>query len=153
MGLKGIDHIVLHVSDIEKSLTFYRRLGFQVLWEEEWRRYERNYPGLRVGPNQTIHLLARETTRPLLQAAHPDPGTADICIVWDGPITEIADLLEKNNITPELGPVGRRGGHGMGTSYYFRDPDGNLIEFITYRTATPTPPSSNGSTKTEKIGL
>ena len=36
----------------------------------------------------------------------------------------------------EEGPVERRGGRGggrdLGTSVYTRDPDGNLLEFITY---------------------
>jgi catechol 2,3-dioxygenase-like lactoylglutathione lyase family enzyme len=32
----------------------------------------------------------------------------------------------------ELGTVRRRGAHGEGTSVYFRDPDGSLLEFISY---------------------
>ena len=32
----------------------------------------------------------------------------------------------------ELGPVERHGARGAGTSVYFRDPDGSLLEFISY---------------------
>lgn len=32
----------------------------------------------------------------------------------------------------ELGPVERVGGRGTGTSVYFRDPDGSLLELISY---------------------
>ena len=34
--------------------------------------------------------------------------------------------------TPELGPVPRQGAAGVGTSVYFRDPDGALLELISY---------------------
>ena len=33
----------------------------------------------------------------------------------------------------EEGPTTRHGGRGRGTSVYFRDPDGSLLEFISYR--------------------
>jgi len=32
----------------------------------------------------------------------------------------------------ELGPVSRSGTRGLGTSLYFRDPDGSLLELISY---------------------
>jgi catechol 2,3-dioxygenase-like lactoylglutathione lyase family enzyme len=32
----------------------------------------------------------------------------------------------------EEGPVARQGAQGDGTSVYFRDPDGSLLEFISY---------------------
>jgi catechol 2,3-dioxygenase-like lactoylglutathione lyase family enzyme len=32
----------------------------------------------------------------------------------------------------ELGPVLRAGAQGVGKSVYFRDPDGSLLEFISY---------------------
>ena len=131
MSIRGIDHIVLHVRDIEATLTFYRRLGLEVLWEEEWRRYESHYPVLRVNETQTIHLLTQERSA-TISPANPKPGGAHLCLWWDGPASEIAALLKQLNLTPEIGPAGRRGGQGQGTSYYFRDPDHNLIELLTY---------------------
>jgi catechol 2,3-dioxygenase-like lactoylglutathione lyase family enzyme len=32
----------------------------------------------------------------------------------------------------ELGPVRRQGARGEGASLYFRDPDGSLLELISY---------------------
>jgi catechol 2,3-dioxygenase-like lactoylglutathione lyase family enzyme len=33
----------------------------------------------------------------------------------------------------ETGPLLRQGARGQGTSVYFRDPDGSLLELISYR--------------------
>ena len=51
------------------------------------------------------------------------------------PIVEIASHLRRNSIEIEEGPVPRLGGPGKGISVYFRDPDGNLLEFISYADA------------------
>jgi catechol 2,3-dioxygenase-like lactoylglutathione lyase family enzyme len=37
-----------------------------------------------------------------------------------------------NGVEPEQGPVPRNGAGGPGFSVYFRDPDGSLLEFISY---------------------
>ena len=66
-------------------------------------------------------------------AARPaQPGGADLCLVWDGPIEEAAAHLRGHGVEIEEGPVTRYGGRGRGTSVYFRDPDGSLLEFISY---------------------
>ena len=40
--------------------------------------------------------------------------------------------LAAHGVAVELGPVERFGARGHGTSVYFRDPDGSLLEFIAY---------------------
>ena len=62
------------------------------------------------------------------------PGNSDLCFEWHGPIGEAQAHLQKFGTTIELGPVARRGARGTGTSIYFRDPDGSLLEFISYAT-------------------
>jgi hypothetical protein len=42
--------------------------------------------------------------------------------------------LERCAVKIELGPLERFGAKGPGTSVYFRDPDGSLLEFISMRT-------------------
>ena len=48
------------------------------------------------------------------------------------PIEDAVTHLERVGVDVELGPVGRFGAQGAGTSVYFRDPDGSLLEFISY---------------------
>jgi catechol 2,3-dioxygenase-like lactoylglutathione lyase family enzyme len=76
-------------------------------------------PGVDVGGN-----VAREPVR---------PGNSDLCFVWDGPIEEAAARLERLGVEVETGPIARFGAGGWGTSVYFRDPDGSLLEFISYQ--------------------
>jgi catechol 2,3-dioxygenase-like lactoylglutathione lyase family enzyme len=52
--------------------------------------------------------------------------------VWPGTTEDALAHLRRNNVEVEDGPVARSGGRGRGTSIYFRDPDGSLLELITY---------------------
>jgi len=60
------------------------------------------------------------------------PGGSDLCFEWPGSIREAQVHLEACGLPIELGPVPRFGARGRGTSIYFRDPDGSLLEFISY---------------------
>ena len=60
------------------------------------------------------------------------PGNSDLCFEWPGPIDEAREHLERTGVEVEMGPVERSGARGTGTSVYFRDPDGSLLEFISY---------------------
>jgi catechol 2,3-dioxygenase-like lactoylglutathione lyase family enzyme len=60
------------------------------------------------------------------------PGNSDLCFEWSGPIAEAVAHLQRQKVPVELGPVPRAGAKGDGTSVYFRDPDGSLLEFISY---------------------
>jgi catechol 2,3-dioxygenase-like lactoylglutathione lyase family enzyme len=66
-----------------------------------------------------------------------EPGNSDLCFAWPGPIADAKAHLQRLGVEVELGPVSRRGAHGPGTSLYFRNPDGSLLELISY--ADPAP--------------
>ncbi len=130
--IAAIDHVVLVVKNIRTALDFYHDvLGCEVLGEEEWKRGERPFPSLKVGAANMLNIHLADYPH---GARNPQPGSDDLCFVWDGPIeTAVARLMEKN-VAIEVGPVKRRGARGvMGTSVYFRDPDGNLLELMSYR--------------------
>jgi catechol 2,3-dioxygenase-like lactoylglutathione lyase family enzyme len=60
------------------------------------------------------------------------PGNSDLCFVWPGAIDEAVEHLGRHGVEVETGPVERLGAQGHGTSVYFRDPDGSLLELISY---------------------
>jgi catechol 2,3-dioxygenase-like lactoylglutathione lyase family enzyme len=60
------------------------------------------------------------------------PGNSDLCFVWDGPIEHAREHLDRHRVEVEEGPVARHGAKGQGASLYFRDPDGSLLELISY---------------------
>jgi catechol 2,3-dioxygenase-like lactoylglutathione lyase family enzyme len=47
--------------------------------------------------------------------------------------SDAAAHLDRCGVNVELGPVERHGALGGGMSVYFRDPDGSLLEFISYQ--------------------
>jgi catechol 2,3-dioxygenase-like lactoylglutathione lyase family enzyme len=63
------------------------------------------------------------------------PGNSDLCFEWPGPVEEARAHLERLGVAVELGPIARHAAKGAGTSVYFRDPDGSLLEFISYTSA------------------
>lgn len=121
-----LDHVVIAVSDWQRSNDFYRRvLGAELVEISRGRwAYRLGDQQLNVhGPGSEAIPVAGEPVR---------PGNSDLCFVWDGPIAAAVAHLERNGVAVELGPIPRTGGQGDGTSVYFRDPDGSLLEFISY---------------------
>src|SRR5205085_2111580 len=104
VSIKGIDHWVMVVADLERTLDFYRRLGFAIAHEKRPDRPD--MPTIRIGATQKINVHARDwPERPgYLGARRPSVGGADFCLEWEGTVDEILGLLERNGITPEAGP-------------------------------------------------
>ena len=121
-----LDHVVLRVSDMDRSCAFYAAVvGAEVL-ELNYGRH-----GLRIGDRQlNVH---GPGSQPEPVAAKPaQPGGFDACFVWPGPIDGAVDHLAEPGVQIELGPVPRTGALGPGTSVYFRDPDGSVLELMSY---------------------
>ena len=60
------------------------------------------------------------------------PGNSDFCFEWMGPIDAAIAHLKTHGVAIVSGPLRRFGAKGEGTSVYFRDPDGSLMEFMSY---------------------
>ena len=122
-----LDHLVIAVSDWERSNAFYRDvLGVEVVALEHGRYAYVLEGGQRLnvhGPGSTPQPRALDPVR---------PGNSDLCFVWDGDADGAAAHLRAHGVELELGPVARTGARGPGTSVYFRDPDGTLLELIAY---------------------
>ena len=61
MRVTGIDHVVFNVSDVEKSVAWWRDLiGLEPVRLDEWRRGEVPFVSVRISPGTIIDLFARE---------------------------------------------------------------------------------------------
>jgi catechol 2,3-dioxygenase-like lactoylglutathione lyase family enzyme len=126
-----LDHCVIHVSDWERSNAFYRDvLGAEVIPRGTGFAYRFGVIQLNChGPGMDARPVARVPV---------EAGNSDLCFEWPGPIAEAVEHLGRCGVAVELGPVGRHGARDAGTSVYFRDPDGSLLEFISYSSAGST---------------
>jgi catechol 2,3-dioxygenase-like lactoylglutathione lyase family enzyme len=124
-GVPKLDHCVIHVSDWERANAFYRDvIGAELVRRGAGWAYRLGDQQLNVhGPGVDATPVARDPVR---------PGNSDLCFAWDGAIEAAIAHLERHGVPVELGPVPRHGARGPGTSVYFRDPDGSLMEFIAY---------------------
>lgn len=121
MTVLRLDHLVLTVRDLERSVAFYTRvLGMTAVTFGAGRR------ALAFGDQKiNLHEAGREFEP---KAERPTPGAADLCFVASGGITAIVEHLRGERVNILEGPVERTGATGRLLSVYFRDPDGNLIE-------------------------
>jgi lactoylglutathione lyase len=123
--LGRIDHVVVWVRDVEKSMDFYQKLGF-VIDEKSLARYRAGnspFVGARVGPNSAIDLRPDPNWSPV---EREKGNMQHVNVTVDG-ITDIQVLIDdlaergiKHDIGPEV-----QGGSWRIDIY---DPDNNRIE-------------------------
>jgi catechol 2,3-dioxygenase-like lactoylglutathione lyase family enzyme len=124
-----IDHIVLTVTDIEVSTTWYENtLGF----EREFFRGPEGQPRHALKFGQLKINLQDAATETPTKARVPTIGSGDFCLVAAIPLDEFIEHLHQIQVPIDVGPVPRRGALGPIRSVYLRDPDGNLVEVAEY---------------------
>ena len=138
MPIASFDHAVIPTSQPEEMIAFYKRLGFAVVHEEEWRQGKARMFAFAFGDSKINVHPPEVWSNPQFDLRGPKavPGCGDFCFVWDGTIDEVTSMLKSAGAEIIVGPVAREGGRGLGThtgtSVYTRDPDLNLLEFMVY---------------------
>ena len=114
--------------DTDAMVTFYRALGFDV--DEQ-----KAVVAVRAGTNMINFHRPELWPQPAftLRAPAAVPPCGDLCFVWEGDAASLQSRLDRAGAVVEEGPVPRVGARRAdATSVYVRDPDGNLLEFLTY---------------------
>jgi catechol 2,3-dioxygenase-like lactoylglutathione lyase family enzyme len=125
--LIGLDHFAINVRDLQTSADWYNRiLGFQILhkWATTWM----------VGrDNIKVGLFLRPDAKPLTDI--------DSQLI----IQHVAFLVDGDKFSAALNEIKNKGvtivegpeDTGIAYSFFFKDPDGNLLEITTYHPAGP----------------
>ena len=122
MRVLELDHVVFRVSDMERSVQWYRDLlGLEVVRLEEWRRGEAPFVSVRVTADTIIDL----------QLGTVDGTNVDhVALVVDD--VDLAELAASGRFGDVAPPRKLFGARGVGMGIYVRDPDGHGIELRTY---------------------
>ena len=121
MQISHLDHLVLTVRDIPRSLDFYSRvLGMQPVVFGQGRH------ALSFGQQKINLHQAGDEFEP--KATHPLPGSADVCFIVNDRLDVVIEQLHAQGVKILEGPVMRTGARGPIRSIYLLDPDLNLIE-------------------------
>lgn len=120
----GLDHLVLVVADIERSLAWYRdELGLEPIRVDEWRRGEVLFPSLRIDATTLIDLLPGERAGENVNHLALVVEAEDLQAVIDSGRFELAGPDHPSDLF---------GAQGQGLGIYVKDPDGNTVELRTY---------------------
>ena len=125
LHVREMDHIVLVVADVERSLRWYVDVvGMAPVRVDEWRAGQVPFPSARVSDGTIIDIIPGR--RP-----GGDNNVDHFCVVVE---PDDLDVIATSGAFDVIeGPVTRYGARGDGTSVYVRDPDGNTVEFRHYQ--------------------
>ena len=127
MKLEKIDHLVITVKDLNKTIDFYTNILGMKLEEfysslnNDQIRYAVSFGSQKIN----IH-KEKKPFKP--NALNPCSGSMDICFISKNKINDWVYYLEKKGINIEIGPKKKTGALGPILSIYIRDPEFNLIE-------------------------
>lgn len=123
--ITGLDHLVLTVADLDRSVAFYRDvLGMtpvQFTPSDGTVRWALSFGAQKINLHAAGSPFAPH-------AAAPQPGSADLCFLSETPVADWQAHLAARGVAVIDGPVARTGAQGPILSIYLRDPDCNLIE-------------------------
>lgn len=122
--LERLDHVALTVTDVDRSIAWYRDvLGLEHVHEEEWGRQ----PAFLTSGSTGLALFPAKGSGP------PPKGHPDGLAMW-----HVAFRADRRNFDAAREELDTRSirynfsDHGLAHSIYFHDPDGHLVEITTY---------------------
>jgi catechol 2,3-dioxygenase-like lactoylglutathione lyase family enzyme len=125
MRVRSLDHFVLRVCDLDRSLAFYRDLlGLRLEGLEEFREGTKPFVSVRVG-DSLLDLVPDPTYDPSHASAG---GFVHFCVTLDDFMDSVAALRAKGVRFLHDDPMPRGGARGVGRSIYAEDPDGYVVE-------------------------
>ena len=133
--ISELDHIVLNVGDVERSLQFYTDvMGLKAERLDEFRTGKAGFPSVRINADTIIDLFPVQGQQNRQSNGVKTAGNLNhFCmVIGKEDFAGIVDYLKENRIIIREGPVSRWGARGKATSIYFLDPDGNEIEIRCY---------------------
>ena len=132
LTVRRFDHLVLTCRNVKATIRFYTEvLGMREVTFGAGRK------ALAFGQQKlNLHALGQTAAGAdgsvAAIAAHPTPGSADVCLIVAEPVDAVLAHLAACGVPVEEGPVMRTGALGPIQSVYVRDPDGNLVELSRY---------------------
>jgi len=127
---KALDHVGLKVTDMDKTLHFYQRLGLTLL-----RTSGPDADGLRSAVIQVGSQELNVVSHPeFVSSGKEDPvGMDHFCLIVDAAsIDDVIADLRQAGVDVVRGPVERRDG----TALFVQDPDGVRVELQLKKLAT-----------------
>ena len=122
MKVRGVDHYVLTVPDVEDVIAWYRdelRLVPERL--DEWRRGEVLFASLRITDTTLIDVF---------QGDRSGTNVDHVALVVDD--VDLDELAASGRFEVDMGPADLWGAQGTGRGLYIKDPAGNRVELRTY---------------------
>ena len=128
--ISSIDHIVMTVADISKTIDFYCSVLGTTMVEFVPPTDGAARKSLHFG-KQKINL--HDAASPYVpHAKAPQAGSVDLCFISTQSLDDWQAHLANHDVSVEDGPARKTGANGALISLYIRDPDGNLIEISNY---------------------
>lgn len=117
----SLDHLVLTVQSIPRSIAFYERVLGMEAKEFKPGRYALHFGRQKINLHEVGHVVDPNVR-------HAAPGSADVCFLTRMPLAEVIGHLQREQVAIVQGPVRATGAQATLQSLYFYDPDENLIE-------------------------
>jgi len=130
-----LDHIVLNVADIDRSLAFYTQvLGLRGERIHEFKEGKAGFPSVRINEDTIIDLFPVKGSGVAQKSGEKKEANLNhFCFVVEKEdFSGLIDYLKGHGVSIRQGPISRWGARGRATSVYFLDPDGNEVEIRCY---------------------